>query len=251
MDETLERLMAMLTSTSSSGQKRVPTERELATELGVNRSTVREGLSALEILGLVRRTQGSGTYVDMPHTGFVQLYFEMAVKLGYVKVAELEQARETIERSVVRQAAISATEADIYTLQNCVDRMLHSETFEEGDAADYEFHIQLVKATQNPVMLMIMEGMASVLWELLLQRRYKVRHSPNSFELTNRDHVPILHAIRDRDPERAVRAMDEHFRIWNEESNKAEEPRTVASEADDEGRIPEARHISDVDEKEG
>lgn len=249
MDETLERLMAVLTSTSSSGRSRVPTERELANELGVNRSTVREGLSALEILGLVRRTQGSGTYVDMPHTGFVQLYFEMAVKLGHVKVAELEQARETIERAVVRQAAISATEADIYTLQNCVDRMLHSETFEEGDTADYEFHLQLVKATQNPVMVMVMEGLSSVLWELLIQRRYKVRHSPNSFELTNRDHVPILHAIRDRDPERAVRAMDEHFRIWSEESEKVEESAT-ASGVDDEGHS-EALKDTVIDEKEG
>lgn len=189
----------------------------------MNRSTVREGLSALEILGLIRRTQGSGTYLDMPHPSFVQLYFEMAIRLGRVKVSELQQAREMIERAATRQAALSATEEDISTLEQCVHRMLYSDSFGEGDQADYEFHLQLVKATHNPVMALIVEGLASVLWELLKQRRYKVRRSPEGFQLTNRDHVPILHAIKNRDPDRAVAAIEEHFRIWNEESRKVEE----------------------------
>lgn len=223
MDETLGRLMEVLVSTSSSGRMKVPTERELANDLGVNRSTVREGLSALEVLGLVRRTQGSGTYLDVPHFAFVRLYFEMAVKLGQINVAELQQAREMIERTVVRQAALSATEEDIAALEGCVERMLGCETFEEGDEADYEFHLQLVRATHNPVMSLLVEGLSSVLWDLLRHRRYLVRHSPEGYALTNRDHVPILHAIRNRDPERAVHAIDEHFRIWNEESRKAEE----------------------------
>ena len=223
MEGTIERLMVALISANGNEQSRVPTERELANQLGVNRSTVREGLSALEILGLIRRVQGSGTYVDMPHSAFVQLYFEMAVRLGHVKLAELQQAREMLERTVVRQAALFATKENISVLERCVDRMLYSDSFEEGDRADYEFHLQLVKATQNPVMLLIVEGLSSVLWELLRQRRYKVRRVPNSFELINRDHIPIVHAIKDRNPDRAVVAIEEHFRIWNEESGKVGE----------------------------
>jgi GntR family transcriptional regulator, transcriptional repressor for pyruvate dehydrogenase complex len=223
LDETLERLMRVLISVNDAGQMRMPTERDLAKDLGVNRSTVRESLSALEILGLVRRTQGSGTYLGMPHPTFVRLYFEMAVELGHVKVAELQQAREMIERVVTRQATLSATEEDVSILEECVDRMLHSDSFEEGDRADYNFHLQLVRATYNPVMLLIFDGLSAVLWELLRQRRYKIRHVQRSFELTNRDHVPILHAIKARDPDRAVAAMEEHFRIWNEEYRKVEE----------------------------
>lgn len=223
MDETLKNLMMVLVSTNGNGRLRLPTERQLANDLGINRSTVREGLSALEILGLVRRTQGSGTYLDMPHSTFVQLYFEMAIKLGHVKLAELEQAREMIERAVTRQAAIYATDEDIAALEDCIERMLQFDSFEEGDRADYEFHLQLVRATQNPIMLLIMEGLSSVLWDLLRQRRYKVRHLPRSFELTNRDHVPIVHAIKARDPDRAVAAIEEHFRIWDEESRRVDE----------------------------
>ena len=56
-----------------------------------------------------------------------------------------------------------------------------------------------------------MEGLASVLWELLRQRGYKLRHVEDGFELF------------DRDPGRAVAAIEEHFRIWHEGSGKAEE----------------------------
>lgn len=231
MDETQRRLIDVLVATSGAGTARIPTERELARELSVNRATVREGLAALEMLGLVRRTQGSGTYIDMPRASYVQLYFEMSVKLGRVSIAELQQAREMIERTVVRQAALSATEEDIAALEGYVERMLGCETFEEGDEADFEFHLQLVRATHNPVMSLLVEGLSSVLWDLLRHRRYLVRHSPEGFALTNRDHVPILHAIKNRDPERAVHAIDEHFRIWNEEFRKAEEiVREVESE---------------------
>ena len=100
MDETLERLAALITDVplGANGEHRLPTERKLASILEVNRGTVRERLAALEILGLIRRRQGSGTYLGMPHPTFIRLYFEMAVKLGYVEIGQLQQARELIER---------------------------------------------------------------------------------------------------------------------------------------------------------
>ena len=226
MDETLERLAAAVVSAAENGgvgnKLRVPTERDLAASLGVNRNTLRERLSALEVLGLLRRTQGSGTYLDMPHPTFVRLYFEMAVKLGHVEVGELQKAREMIERAVVRESAVSATLEDVVALERCVERMLNSTSIEEGDDADYEFHMRLLKASKNPVMELIAEGLSSVLRDLLRQRRYTVRRRPGSFARTNADHVPIIDAIRAGDPEAAEIAIDEHFRIWNEESAKVD-----------------------------
>ena len=239
MDETLERLAAAVVSAAANGgvgnKLRVPTERDLAASLGVNRSTLRERLSALEVLGLLRRTQGSGTYLDMPHSSFVRLYFEMAVKLGHVTVEELEKAREMIERAVVREAATAATLEDMVALERCVEKMLNSSSVEDGDEADYEFHTRLVRASKNPVMELIVEGLSSVLRELLRQRRYMVRRRPGSFARTNADHVPIINAIKAGDPEAAERAMDEHFRIWNEESAKVDEEAVEPGEEEVDG----------------
>ena len=218
MDETLERLAALIADVplGTTGEPKLPTERKLASVLDVNRGTVRERLAALEILGLIRRKQGSGTYLGMPHPTFVRLYFEMAVKLGYVEVGQLQQARELIEREVAGLAATHASAEDVATLERCVQRMLDSENAEDGDQADYDFHMTMAQASRNPVMVLIAEGLSSVLRQLLRLRRHGVLADPVRIDRMNAIHVPILEAVRDHDPERAVAAMDEHFKIWNE-----------------------------------
>ena len=218
MDETLERLAALIADVplGTTGEPKLPTERKLASVLDVNRGTVRERLAALEILGLIRRKQGSGTYLGMPHPTFVRLYFEMAVKLGYVEVGQLQQARELIEREVAGLAATHASAEDVATLERCVQRMLDSENAEDGDQADYDFHMTMAQASRNPVMVLIAEGLSSVLRQLLRLRRHGVLADTVRIDRMNAIHVPILEAVRDHDPERAVAAMDEHFKIWNE-----------------------------------
>lgn len=226
MDETLERLVALVVSASANGvgdgRIRVPTERELAGTLGVNRSTVREKLSALEVLGLIRRTQGSGTYLDMPHSSFVRLYFDMSVRLGYVTIDALQEAREMLEREIVRKAAVGASAGDLAALERCIERMLNASSAEEGDQADHEYHLSLFRASRNPAMLLMVEGLSSTLWQLLKSRRYRIRQVPGGAERTDATHIPILEAIRRNDPDGAEEAMDEHFRVWNQESRKLE-----------------------------
>ena len=224
MDDTLERLAALIANVplGANGQPRLPTERTLASVLDINRGTLRERLAALEILGLIRRKQGSGTYLDIPHPTFIRLYFDMAVKLGYVEVGQLQQARELMEREVARLAATHASAEDVATLERCVQRMLDSDNAEDGDQADYEFHTTLVLALRNPVMTLITEGLSSLLRQLLQLRRRRIRQDPDRFVRMNAVHIPILEAVRDHDPERAVAAMDEHFRLFKELAREVE-----------------------------
>lgn len=225
MDDTLERLAALIADVplGANGQPRLPTERKLASDLEINRGTLRERLAALEILGLIRRRQGSGTYLDMPHPTFIRLYFEMAVKLGYVKVDQLQQARELLEREVARLTATHASAEDVATLERCVQRMFEAENAEEGDEADYEFHMAMALASSNPVMVLITEGLSSILRQLLQIRRHRMRQDPDRIDRMNANHIPILEAVRDHDPERAMIAMDEHFRSWSEMARELDE----------------------------
>ncbi|MCG8351920.1 MAG: FCD domain-containing protein [Chloroflexales bacterium] len=222
MDATFEQLKELLVQIQpdANGVARAPTERELAKALDVQRSTLRERLASLEVLGLIRRTQGSGTYLALPDSGFVRLYFEMALKLGYFNIEQLQQAREMLEHEVARVAACSATPDDLAALQAALDRMLTTQSVAEGDEADYQFHLSLMQATHNPVITLIMEGLASVLYQVLQQRRQLIRTIPGAAERTNATHILIVQAIFDHDPEQAVRAMENHFAVWNEESTR-------------------------------
>lgn len=226
--EQLKRVI-LAAETDAKGRVRLPPERTLAEQLGVQRSTVRERLASLENIGVIRRTRGSGTYVQMPNPGFVQLYFDLAVKLGYVSVAEMERAREMLEREIARVAASHATDDDVAELARLYEVMVHARTIEVGLNADYEFHQRLAYMTRNPVVILLIEGLSSVLREVLYRRRVLVRRVPSGAERTNATHPAIVEAIRARDPEAAMAAMDEHFRVWEEQASSIASSRDNAS----------------------
>lgn len=205
------------------GRLRLAPERELATRLGISRNSVREQLSALEFLGIVSRTQGRGTYVDVPRADFLRLYFDLALRLGQLTIPHLEETREMIEREVVRQAALRATPEEIRALEHWAAVMLGASNAEAGDEADFQFHMTLLRMAHNPVISLLGEALSSALRQLFHERRRMVRRQPETLERTNGTHPPIVAAVRRRDPDEAVVAMDDHFRVWREESLKLEE----------------------------
>lgn len=225
MDEVLERLTGLITGVPQGwdGKLRLPTERELAATLGVSRGTLRERLNTLETLGALRRTQGSGTYVELPSSSFLRLYFEIAVKVGSVDLTALEETRELVEIAAVAQAAERRSDQDVARLERWVTQMLHGDSAADGDEADFHFHLDLVHMAGNAVLALIVEGLARILRDLLADRRQVVRQlarlegaegpSPNDLV-----HRTVLEGIRDRDPQAASEAMREHFRLWREAS---------------------------------
>ena len=221
-DQILKQLRDIIANLkpNAAGQHRLPTERELAETLGAQRSTVRERLAALETLGLINRTQGRGTYLSMPQSIFIQFYFEVALQLNYISVDELQQAREMIEREIARLAALNATPEHTEALKDALARMMNPQSVDAAVDADYEFHLALAHAAQNPVIILIIEGLAVVLRRVLARRLQMVRMVAGSAERLNAAHKNILEAVRDRDPEQAAEAMEEHFWVWKRESSK-------------------------------
>lgn len=202
------------------GQLRLPTERELALQLGVQRSTLRERLSTLEHLGVLQRTQGSGTYISPLNSEFIQLYFDLALALGFIGIDEMETARELLEREIVHRAASVADTQDMDELEDLASRMERATTPTERLRADLQFHMRLAYAARNPVITLVFDGLASVLQRVLSRRRYLVRSVPGAAERMDATHRPIVDALRRRDPEQAMALMDRHFRVWDDLSSQ-------------------------------
>ncbi len=218
MDHVLARLTELIVDVGAHGgsRLRLPAERELAARLRIQRSTLRERLATLEHLGMLERTQGSGTYINLMNSDFIRLFFDLALALGYIGTEEMEGARELLEREIARQAARVASEEDIAELAEICRRMEGATTTEACLAADYQFHIKLAHSARNPVITLIIEGLSSVLRRVLARRRYVVRSLPDAAAQQNATHMPIVETLRRRDPDGAMAAMDEHFRVTNE-----------------------------------
>jgi len=203
---------------SKTGAFRLPSERDLAEEMGVQRSTIRNALSALEFFGFIERNQGSGTYIKIPKLSFANVYFEIAVQLGYISHDTIENARESFELIIVEEAAKHGTDAEIEKLTELCNIMIEASSFEEKVEADYNFHLVLASMTHNPVLVLFYQSIASFIRDILNKRRAIVSTVDQDKTKINTNHTAIVDAVARRDPEAAKIAMQAHFELWERES---------------------------------
>lgn len=221
-DDLLARIIeiAMRTRADSSGRIRLPTERELSELLDVQRPTVRERLTVLETMGFVQRRQGSGTYLALPNSQFLQLYFEVGLKLGFVSIEQMQRALEMIGLEMVNSAAIQSDAADIDRLEQVVTRLKAAQDIHAFVDGQFEFHAGLARACHNPVISLLIDGMARVIRTVLLNRMRVLSMVRGAFDRNVDAHAAVIQALRDREPELARTALQECYALWRREASK-------------------------------
>jgi GntR family transcriptional repressor for pyruvate dehydrogenase complex len=221
-DDLLAQIVAMAAQTRADvqGRIRLPTEREIAERLGVQRATVRERLTVLETLGFLRRVQGSGTYLALPTSQFLQFYFETALKLGFVSFDHVQVALETIGAEMAATAAIEAETADFDVLARAIDGIAVSRTVDDSVERQFEFHAVLASACANPVITLLLDGLASVIRAAIARRVRVMAVVSGAFARNTDAYAAVLQALREREPELARTAMRECYAVWRRESAK-------------------------------
>jgi DNA-binding FadR family transcriptional regulator len=184
---------------------RLPAERELATLLGVSRTSVREAIISLEIAGLVEVRVGTGIFVTAkpatpaPHADAGPRPFELL------------NARKLIEGEIAALAATQATATDLAALKQAVARMTaHVDDFTIREETDREFHLGIARATGNGSLELVVEGLWNQRAELWgrLQQHF---HTEALARQTIRDHAAILTAVAAGDADKARAAMHRHI----------------------------------------
>jgi len=191
-----------------SGQ-RLPAERELATQVGVSRPSVRAALQSLAALGVVETRHGAGTFVAVgpPTLGSEPLRFLAA--LHRFSDDEMFESRRVLEVGVVGLAAERATSDDLAAIADAVTEGFAS----LGDPLaflvhDITFHRAVAGASGNPILASLVEMVSALFYE---QRRLTAGRA-RDLARPAQEHRKIYQAIRARDRERAKTAMDEHLR---------------------------------------
>ncbi len=221
-DDLLARIIeiAMRTRADDSGRIRLPTERELSEMLAVQRPTVRDRLTILETLGFVERRQGSGTYLSLPNAQFLQFYFEVSLKLGFFSIEQMQRAMEMIGLEMVSNAAIHASNSDIDLLEESVFKLKQAENIHEFVEGQFEFHAGLARACHNPVISLLIDGLARVMRVVLINRVRMLSMVRGAFDRNVDAYAAVVQALRDREPELARIAQQECYALWRREAAK-------------------------------
>lgn len=192
----VDQVIAQLRASVSSGEwpvnTRIPTEPELVEALGVGRNTVREAVRALAHSGILEVRQGDGTYVRATSEVSGALR-----RLCGSELREVLQVRRCLEVEGARLAATARTEEELATMRGFLDSAALSD-HEEFVRADTEFHLAVVRASHNSVLIELYRGLTEVVMA-------SVASSAASPQDGISPHDGLVDAIAERDVERAGR----------------------------------------------
>ena len=188
---------------------RLPTERELAVQIGVSRPTVRTGLRTLATMGVVQSRQGAGTFITDGPPALASEPLGLMAALHGLSRDGLFEARRVLEVGTSSLAAERASGDDLAAMSEEVTGMFAS----IGEPLtflwhDVRFHRAIAAASGNPVLGVLIEMLGSLFYE----RRRETIQTATDLRETADAHRRIYQAIRSHNHEAARAAMDEHLR---------------------------------------
>jgi DNA-binding FadR family transcriptional regulator len=209
VDTVVARIRGIIELGHLQAGDRLPTETELSEQLGVSRTVVREAVSQLESLGLLSVRRGRGMFVGDGNSLIrCMQMLRSALALSPKELVQVTEFRKAIECYAARCAAERATSDDLAELATLCDDMDREEReYVEAMRLDFQFHRRLMAITENPLMCSVLE----VIQEFILAAMVQTTPKPRDRAQSHRRHLAIVQAIRDRDPDAAEIAMENHM----------------------------------------
>ncbi|MCZ7532707.1 MAG: FadR family transcriptional regulator [Acidimicrobiia bacterium] len=209
-EQVTDRITEMIVSGDLVAGDRLPPEVDLASQMGVSRTALREGMRTLEARGLLEIQPGVGTVVrDFGYEQLVQpLSLYVDVSDGAVSFEEFHAVRRLLETEVAALAASAASDASIEVLRGHMAEMERSvEDRDAFAASDASFHESLAMMTSNPLLGLLI----SALRVLLESHIREVIHHIDPVTDVLPYHEAILEAVVARDEGAARQAMESHL----------------------------------------
>jgi GntR family transcriptional repressor for pyruvate dehydrogenase complex len=186
--------------------ERLPSENKLSATLGVSRPVVREAIIVLELRGLVQRRHGAGVYVA-PKAASLPISPDEAD--GPFEVTE---ARRLVEGEIAALAAIAATDKQIEEMEAIIARIGDMRTDQATrEQADRAFHVALARATNNDVLVGLVESLWDKRYQSPLCVYFFSRARDAGIQPPVDEHQIVLDALKARDADAARQAMRDHL----------------------------------------
>jgi GntR family transcriptional repressor for pyruvate dehydrogenase complex len=185
----------------------LPGQRELAEQLGISRPSLREAVTVLETLGLVRSLPGKGVLVLDVDAATQEPGLDTSAAASLADVLEL---RYTLEPFIVGLVAQSANSQDIGQLRlNLMDmrEALEADDSEAGVRAYIAFHEALFALTTNPIFQSVVQQTGNA----LKQSADMLRNSPEHLAARLKENEAVVRAIRERSSAQASAQMRQHI----------------------------------------
>jgi len=207
-DEIAKQIMDLISRGELKPGDHLPSERELCKDFGASRSSLREALRCLSIVGVLNARVGEGTSVAEDGEKFLRKIIEWRLITERHDIENLLEVRIALEGVSAANTARHATAEQVEDLRKLVAKMQMSLKDEKTFAAlDLQFHLALAEASGNS----LVSDLIALVRTQLLKALHKVLVVPHALPAAHKEHTAIFEAIDRRDPDGARKAMQAHL----------------------------------------
>jgi GntR family transcriptional repressor for pyruvate dehydrogenase complex len=193
----------------------LPSERDLAQQVGVSRPSLREAILKLEARGLLQPRRGGGVQVVDVFAPTLTEPLVHLIRQNRDAIFDVFELRHAIEEVAAFYAAQRSTNAELENIRRCFNALgrHHSDDdsvlkYAEADAA---FHIAVAEASHNLALVYVMRGLFNLLRSTILFSLERIYKERDSYELIYQQHKAVYEAVMRRDPEAAREAAHLHL----------------------------------------
>src|SRR5689334_3229339 len=211
-DHIVEQIAEMIARGALKPGDRIPSEKQLCDKFGVGRTSVREALRSLSVMGVLESHMGDGTFVATDAGRFLERSFHWGLLLNPKMVDDLIETRLMLESHNAHLAATKAAGEDLARMDEAV-RLMESNV---GDPAQYlehdlQFHLTIAQATQNSILQSLLSTTRGYLQAWIRETLARPDMTEKRARLSITEHKRILRALRNKDGKAARQAMAAHI----------------------------------------
>ena len=208
-DQIIDQIIAMIADGKLKPGDKLPSETALMEQFGVGRSSLREAVGALSLIGMLTVRPGHGTHVSPSAGDSFSKPLRWGMFVGWrEKLHEFIEARIAIEQTLVGMAAERATEEDIREIRNGHNLLKTTKlTKRKAIHADLVFHTSIANASHNSVLARFLDELRQPVKSWMEQKASLF----GGYDQVYEQHEKILDAIQARDPVRAQKAIRDHL----------------------------------------
>ncbi len=197
---------------------KLPSERELIKILGVGRSSLREALNRLEILGYIEIKKRQGVFVKSISSTLQLDPLKQVIHDNLDKTIQLYDVRNDIEQANAYHAALNRNDDNIAELKQCLKLLGQTQTTTHFSwKADQTFHCAVARASHNIFRIHVVMNILDFSKDLIQPIIEKFANTSESLSVIGKQHTDIVTAIIEQDADRARARMKEHLAWTNEQ----------------------------------
>lgn len=220
-DEIVNQIIRLITDGKLAPGDKLPTEREMISLFGAGRSSIREALSVLEILGFIEIKKRKGIYVNAIQGSLSADPLQRIIEQDQGKIDELYELRHDLEAKGAAKAALAASEDDLAAIESYLNlEYKGGEMSLDNWNRDRKFHLSVATASHNVFRVHAIGHIFDISQDIQAQIFFRLTGDKEKLDVINAQHRGIFEAIQKKDPVEAEKVMQEHL-LWVQQKTKA------------------------------